>query len=84
MTGLDVAKIVTEAWRSALDLDEITDEEFFRLGGNSLRAARLAAQVEEQLDIRFPLTVLFLDGTLAALVAECEAVLARGSDNPRE
>ncbi|MGH3156784.1 MAG: acyl carrier protein [Streptosporangiaceae bacterium] len=73
-----VAEMVTGAWRSELGLDEITEASFFELGGNSAIVARLAYQIESGLNIKFPLEVLFLDGRLAPLIAECQRAVRAG------
>jgi acyl carrier protein len=83
MTDQDVTRIVTNAWRSVFGLDEITDADFFRLGGDSLTAVRLARQVESALPIKFPLHVLLLDGRLGPIVAECEQAV-RLAENERQ
>jgi acyl carrier protein len=78
MTDRDVAKIVIEAWRLALGLDDITEANFFELGGNSVTIAHLAQQVESRLNIKFPMRVLFFDGRLGPLIAECQQAVRVG------
>lgn len=72
MTTVDVAAIVSQEWRSALDVSDADAEtSFFELGGNSLSAVMLMESLESKLGIEFPLPVLFLDGRLSAVIEAC-------------
>jgi acyl carrier protein len=74
-----VSEVIVKAWCEILSVSraDITDDaNFFELGGNSVGAARLMTLVEQQLPLRFPLHVLFLDGSLSSVVAECERLVA--------
>jgi amino acid adenylation domain-containing protein len=60
-----------EIWQKLLGLNDpigVTDD-FFELGGNSLLAARLLAEVERWFHRQVPLTVLFEDATIEHLAA---------------
>jgi acyl-coenzyme A synthetase/AMP-(fatty) acid ligase/thioesterase domain-containing protein/acyl carrier protein len=55
-------------WCEVLDLDAVgPDERFFDLGGDSMRAARLFAEIERQLGIRRPVAVLVEAPTVESL-----------------
>ena len=71
----DVATVVDEEWRLALDLSTAADDDFFSLGGNSVTAVRMAQRIEQRLGITFPLEVLFLDGTRPAVTRACADLL---------
>jgi len=60
-------------WTEILQTDSVgVDDNFFDLGGHSLLALRLQAQVRKQLQLDFPLSVLFEGGTIAHLAAALE------------
>lgn len=55
-------------WRTLLDRDEIgPDDDFFDLGGDSLLAAQLTLEIEEQFQCRLPATALIDAPTFGAL-----------------
>jgi amino acid adenylation domain-containing protein len=55
-------------WSRLLDIDEVgVHENFFDLGGHSLMAVRLFAEIERKLDVRLPLAALFESATIAGL-----------------
>ena len=69
-----------EFWQEALGITEIgIHDNFFALGGHSLLAAQVFARIEECLNIRLPLAVLFE----APTIAEMAQVLRRGDTRPR-
>ncbi|RAQ95013.1 hypothetical protein A4R35_05660 [Thermogemmatispora tikiterensis] len=51
------------------------DENFFRLGGNSLLGAQLMLRISEAFGVDLPLQVLFRSGSLRALAAEVDRLL---------
>ncbi len=64
--GLERALV--EIWRDLLDRDEIgVTESFFDLGGYSLLAFRMVAQIEQRLARKVPLAVIFRGPTIEAL-----------------
>jgi amino acid adenylation domain-containing protein len=70
-------KILAEMWEKLLDVRPIgIRDSFFDLGGDSLHAIRLLAQIEEVLDKRLPIAALLGTATieqLAALLHQAEA-----------
>jgi acetyl esterase/lipase/acyl-coenzyme A synthetase/AMP-(fatty) acid ligase len=68
---------IAEIWRSVLSTDEVGHEDdFFMLGGTSIDAVSVVAQVCDQFSVRITLRVLFETPTvrsLAATVAETRA-----------
>jgi pimeloyl-ACP methyl ester carboxylesterase len=71
---------LAEIWRMTLGRSPIgIDQDYFELGGDSLRAARLLEQISAAFGIKFPLTVLFQAPTIAAL-----AELIRDQKEPQK
>ncbi|MGZ4107990.1 MAG: non-ribosomal peptide synthetase, partial [Tumebacillaceae bacterium] len=72
----ETEKQLAELWAELLDVKEIGVEgDFFALGGHSLRAAKLAAQVQERFEVKLPLAMIFQYptlGQLAAYIAEAK------------
>jgi acyl carrier protein len=72
MSAEQVAAILAEEWCAALGVpDPETGPDFFADGGDSLLAIALIEHVERRLGVDFPLDVLFLDGTYAAVLQAC-------------
>ena len=60
-------------WKRVLLLDEVgIDDDFFRLGGTSLKAASLFAGIEERFGTRLPMTTILESPTIAALADRIE------------
>jgi len=65
---------LAEIWASILDLDDIgLDDHFFRIGGHSLLAGRVAARIEARMGIEVPIHVFFEAATLEAMAAWLDA-----------
>ena len=61
-----VEAVVAEIWRDVFDIETIgKDDNFFSLGGNSLAAIRMFAQLRKQFPVELPLSTLFEDASLA-------------------
>ena len=71
-------------WRAAIGLEEVgRDDPFSGLGGHSLQAMRIIAEVPTQLRIELPLGTLFEAPTIAATAAEITAHQAHALDPDR-
>ncbi|CAN5653163.1 hypothetical protein BH10ACT1_BH10ACT1_08140 [soil metagenome] len=61
---------VAQLWRKVLETDDIgPDDDFFDIGGDSMRAAQLFAEIERDLGISRRISLLLEAPTLSALVA---------------
>jgi amino acid adenylation domain-containing protein len=71
-------------WAEALGLDRVGDHDnFFSLGGNSLRAVRVAARVCTSERVRVTAAQIFAAPTVAALAEAISATPAAGPSIPR-
>ncbi len=69
-------------WKRVLQLDEIgVHDDFFLLGGTSLKAARLFAGIEEQFGTKLPMTTILEARTIALIAAR---IGSGGQDGLRE
>lgn len=66
-------------WRTALGVERIgRQDDFFLLGGHSMKAAKLTAAVYREFGVNLPLERVFRHGTLAELASWIEASGPRG------
>lgn len=76
--GSEVERVVAGIWRELFKLDRIgVSDSFFDLGGNSLLATQLIAQVKDEFEIDLPLQHLFERPTIRAVAAAIENALLR-------
>ncbi|MGH3758254.1 SDR family NAD(P)-dependent oxidoreductase [Actinophytocola sp.] len=76
-----VEALIARTWDDVLGTERIgLDQDFFELGGNSLVAVQLIAQVRKELGVRLPMRALFESPTVAGLAAVVERL--RVSDAP--
>ena len=60
--------LLLRVWRQVLGRQDVgPDDDFFALGGTSLVAVRLAAEVERRIGVRLPLSMLFTAPTVRAM-----------------
>jgi acyl carrier protein len=75
-----VEDLLTGIWKKVLDLEDIgTQENFFRVGGHSLLAAKLMNHVREAFQVDLPLSALFKNPTIAGLAGEIESSLTENN-----
>ncbi|TPG14637.1 hypothetical protein EAH87_16065 [Sphingomonas koreensis] len=67
--------ILQEIWMDALGHRPGVDEEFFRIGGHSILATQVVAQIRERFEIEFPLKAMMDAPTIAGLATLVEAAL---------
>jgi amino acid adenylation domain-containing protein len=67
-------------WAEVLDAEHVgPDDRFFDLGGDSIRAVRLASRLNEELGTGLRVQDLFVHGTVRELAAEAERVAGAAS-----
>ncbi|SDS87827.1 non-ribosomal peptide synthetase [Microlunatus soli] len=72
---------IAEIWCRLLELPQVSvDQEFFAVGGNSLLATQVIADVRRVFDINLPLREWLEASTIEQLAAAVERRLAEGSD----
>ncbi|QDQ28741.1 AMP-binding protein [Chitinimonas arctica] len=72
-------------WARTLEMDLAAlsvDRSFFALGGHSLRAARMLAELQQAYQVEVPLLEFFRNDSIASLAGLVEARLAQPSDQP--
>jgi len=75
--GIDLLAQVTGIWGDVLQTDELTESsDFFELGGESLGAIRITAQVREIAGDELPLTLIFDEPLLGDFVAAVAAFVS--------
>ena len=77
--GLEVADTleqqIARIWCAVIELDQVgVDDDFFALGGTSIDAVYVIAQMRHALDMRIPLRVLFRTPTVRALAQAAIAI----------
>jgi acyl carrier protein len=66
--GDELERLVAEVWSEALGVHPIgAHDDFFAIGGHSLQAARIVAQLKQRLDRDVPLRDMFAEPTVAGL-----------------
>ncbi|RST02102.1 acyl carrier protein, partial [Streptomyces sp. WAC05950] len=67
----DIAEMLEETWRAALGMSSIDHgADFFDLGGDSLSAVGLIAEVRDRLGVELSIGMLFEFPTISALAAQ--------------
>ena len=65
-----VESVIAEIWCDLFEVEKIgKDDDFFNLGGNSLAAIRMFAQLRQQFPVELPLASLFKASSLAGFAA---------------
>ncbi|MDI5962314.1 MupA/Atu3671 family FMN-dependent luciferase-like monooxygenase, partial [Streptantibioticus silvisoli] len=78
--GPDGSAVVRAAWRKALGRDGFGDEEdFFELGGDSIAAIRVVAELNSRLGASLPVSLVYFHPTVAELVTELRSQQAASS-----
>ncbi|MCP4151528.1 MAG: amino acid adenylation domain-containing protein, partial [bacterium] len=69
----DIEKKMVEIWREILEIREkkiSIDEDFFHIGGHSLKATVMAARIHKEFNAQIPLTEIFKNPTIRQLAAK--------------
>jgi amino acid adenylation domain-containing protein len=66
--GDDLERLVAQVWSEALGIDPVgAHDDFFAIGGHSLQAAQIVAELKERLGRDVPLKDMFAEPTVAGL-----------------
>lgn len=77
-----VEAAVARIWSDVLGVSPVgVDDNFFDLGGHSLRAAQVTSRVEEELGARVPIEAFFAEPTVAAMALAVTQGLAGGQES---
>jgi amino acid adenylation domain-containing protein len=78
-----VEELLAAVWSEVLGAERIgPEDDFFALGGHSLRVTQVLARVREAFGVELPVRSLFESPTLAGLAARIEEALRTGSARP--
>ena len=76
----DSERELCSIWQGLIGVDRVgTDDDFFQLGGNSLLATQLVAEVSKRLGVELTLNVVFETTTVAGLAKIVDAAHGRGA-----
>ena len=69
---------LAEIWRKALNLGRVgVNDDFFELGGSSLQAIRILAQLDRVFGVDMPISTFFANVTIASLARAIDELCAR-------
>ncbi len=77
----DTERTLVALWRELLNVEELgVQDDYFALGGTSLVAAQMFAEIRKRLDVKLPLTTILDSPNIRALARAIEAERTRPSD----
>ncbi|MER7473196.1 phosphopantetheine-binding protein [Micromonospora sp. NPDC000018] len=81
----DAEALVAEVYAEILQVDKVGAlDDFFALGGNSLRGMRAMARIRAEVDVDLPMRALFSTPVVADLAAQIEQRIAAELDELSE
>ncbi|MEV4658601.1 phosphopantetheine-binding protein [Micromonospora sp. NPDC049301] len=81
----DAEALVAEVYAEILQLEKVGAlDDFFALGGNSLRGMRAMARIRAEVDVELPMRALFSSPVVADLAAQIEQRIAAEFDELSE
>ena len=79
--GTAIEKILASIWSQVLGLDKVgIHDDFFALGGHSLRATQVTSRIREEFLIDFPVRLMFEYPTIAQLALVVAQLWAESLD----
>lgn len=67
----EIEEVLVEIWQEVIGLDRVgVEDNFFEIGGHSIKAVKVVSRVQRQLDVRIDMAKLFHDPTIAELAIE--------------
>ena len=80
--GNDIQRTLAGMWEGLLGVSQVgVEDSFFDLGGHSLIAVRLFAQINKTYGVQFPISVLFEAPTIAKLAAQIAERMGYAGDD---
>ncbi|MBM0240074.1 non-ribosomal peptide synthetase, partial [Micromonospora sp. ATA32] len=77
----DAEALVAEVYADILQVEKVGAlDDFFTLGGNSLRGMRAMARIRAEVDVELPMRTLFSAPVVADLAAQIESLIAAELD----
>jgi acyl carrier protein len=81
--GIEAA--MANIYAEVLGIDQVgANENFFALGGDSLRASQVIARIRAIFEINFTVATIFMKSTVAELAAEVLAITGKTNDEHTE
>jgi acyl-CoA synthetase (AMP-forming)/AMP-acid ligase II/acyl carrier protein len=81
--GIEAA--IANIYAEVLSIDQVgTNENFFALGGDSLRASQVIARIRAIFEINFTVATIFMKSTVAELAAEVLAITGKTNEKQAE
>jgi acyl-CoA synthetase (AMP-forming)/AMP-acid ligase II/acyl carrier protein len=81
--GIEAA--IANIYAEVLGIDQVgAHENFFALGGDSLRASQVIARIRAIFEINFTVAMIFMKSTVAGLAAEVLAITGKTNDEQTE
>lgn len=72
---MNIRQRVTDIWKDVLGLDDAAlarGGDFFEAGGDSFAVVDFATRVKNETGVEVPLEIVFMSGSLAQVLEECE------------
>ncbi|HKQ36784.1 MAG TPA: amino acid adenylation domain-containing protein, partial [Verrucomicrobiae bacterium] len=74
--GTEIEKLLARIWCEVLELETVgVNDNFFKLGGHSLKITQVISRVREALDVELPMRAMFEAPTIATLALRIEELL---------
>jgi acyl carrier protein len=78
----ELEEALVALWQEVLGVERVgVADNFFALGGHSLKATQIMARVQERYGVRVPLRALFEDATVARLAAVLEQMRDQAAED---